>query len=100
MKGTSVPMMPSDKPRSSMSVRLHSKHGGMMPKNAKIGGKHSVRIVGRIAGLRSDEYGHSFDMDLDSMEHDSDADQEKEPKSLSGAMKHRKRHMASGRFTA
>lgn len=89
-----------EKPKSSMSVRLHSKHGKMLPKNVAVGGKHSMRVIGRITGLRSDEYGHSMDMDLDSLQHDTDKDEENEPTSLTQAMKNRKRHPASGRFVS
>lgn len=96
MKGPSMVTAYDDKPRSSGSFRFHKKHGKLMPKGIQVGKRHSVRMSGKVTGIRSDEFGHSLDMDLDSMANDTDADQENEPRSLTKAMKNR--HMRSGRF--
>lgn len=96
--GEASPAVPA-KPKSSVRFNFDRKHGKMMPKGTEVGKKHSMRALGRIVGMRSDEYGHSVDMDLDSVEHDTDHDREAgEPRSLTKAL--RNRHSGTGRFTA
>jgi hypothetical protein len=88
-----------DKPRSSANFRFHVKHGKLMPEGLRVGKKGRVRLSGKVTGLRSDEYGHSMDMDIEDMCCDEDQD-EKEFTSLTKAMRKRnsRRHMGSGRF--
>jgi hypothetical protein len=97
MKKTAPETPPADKPdmpRSSVAFRFHQKHGDKMPTGVKIGKRHRVKLSGKITGIRSDEYGHSLDLDLEDLQHEMD--EEKPPRSLTQAMK--RRHMKSGRF--
>lgn len=86
--------MAEPSPKSSASFRFHSKHGKMMPEGVKVGKRHRVKLSGKITGLRSDEYGHSMDVDLDDIEHERE---EEPPRSMTQALK--RRHMRSGRYT-
>jgi hypothetical protein len=90
-KGADEPAIAPYKPRSRVTVSLHTKHGKFMPR-IKIGRKGRLAVSGKLTGFRSDEYGHSFDMDLDHLEEMRD----EAPRSLTQAIKRRK--MRDGRF--
>ncbi len=70
-----MPAFKEPAPKSRASFSIHKKHGKMMP-SVKVGQTHSFSVKGKVTGLRSDEYGHSVDLDMDTLQHDTDGDQE------------------------
>lgn len=90
------PALVGNKPFKARShVRISGPKARRIMDGIGVGKKHTFKIHGKIAGVSSNEFDDSIDMDL---EHCEDCIGEA-PRSLTHAMK-RKRHMASGRFTS
>lgn len=77
--------MKKSSPRSRASIDLDKVHGHGMPK-VKVGDKHKMTVRGRVTSLSSDDYGHRMGMDVDDVAHGDE-----EPRSLTRAMKARRR---------
>lgn len=77
-------------PRQRSYVRFSGPKARKLMQGMKVGGKHVMKLSGKVRSLNSSDYDDSVELDMEDCEHCDE-----QPKSLTRAMKQR-RH--KGRF--
>lgn len=78
-------------PRARSYVRVSGPKARKIMQGMKVGGKHVMKVAGKVRSLNSSDYDDSVELDLEDCEHCEG----EQPKSLTRAMKRRRNR---GRF--